>query len=99
MLSCAAVSQLRLLPKSLATRRYPIEMINAVINKETGDIMEYRHILKNPKYRELYCKSYSKELGWIAQGLPRLVEGTSTIFLNQQGRRPHIKMERRHVWT
>ena len=60
MLSCSAVSQLKLLPKILATRRFPIEMINAVLNEETEELMEYRHIMKTPKYRELYCKSYSK---------------------------------------
>ena len=35
-------------------------MINAVLNKETRELMDYRHIMKNPKYQELYCKSYSK---------------------------------------
>ena len=55
-------------------------MLNAVLNKETGELMEYHHIMKTPKYRELYCKSYSKEMGRLAQGLPRIVNGTNTIF-------------------
>ena len=80
MLSCAAVSQLKLSPKILATCRFTIEMINAVLNKETGELTEYRHRMKNPKYHELYCKSYSKELGRLSQGLPRIVNGTNTIF-------------------
>ena len=49
------------------TRRFPIEMINAVINKETWELMEYNNIMKNPKYHKLYCKSYIKELGQISQ--------------------------------
>ena len=32
ILSCAAVSQLKLSPKILSTRRFPIEMINTVLN-------------------------------------------------------------------
>ena len=55
-------------------------MINAVLNEETGELMEYRHIMKNPKYRQLYATSYSKELGCLAQGIPGKVEGTNTIY-------------------
>ena len=55
-------------------------MINAVINEETGELMEYRHIMKNTKYRQLYTKSYSKELGRLAQGIPGKLEGTNTIY-------------------
>ena len=42
--------------------------------------MEYRHIVKNPKYRQLYVISYSKELGRLAQGTPGKAEGTNTIY-------------------
>ena len=52
--------------KQLTSRRYPVEMINAVLNEETGELMEYRHIMKNPKYRQLYATSYSKDLGRLA---------------------------------
>ena len=55
-------------------------MINIVLNEETGELMEYRHIVKNPKYRQLYVISYSKELGGLAQGIPVQVEGTNIIY-------------------
>ena len=42
--------------------------------------MEYRGLMKNPKYRKLWAKSYTKELGRLAQGMPGQVEGTNTIF-------------------
>ena len=80
MLSCAAVNQIKMSPAKLASRRYPVEMINAVLNEETGELMEYRHIMKSPKYRSLYKNSYSKELGRLAQGIPDVVKGTNTIF-------------------
>ena len=45
---------------------------NAVIDDETGEIMEYRHLLKNPKHRERWQRSFSKEI-W------RLATATKTI--------------------
>ena len=42
--------------------------------------MEYRQVMKCPKYQKIYAKSYSKELGWITQGIPGVVTGTNTIF-------------------
>ena len=36
--------------------------------------------MKCPKYQNLYAKSYSKELGRIAQGIPGVVNGTNTTF-------------------
>ena len=48
--------------------------------------MEYRQVMKCPKYQKLYAKSYSKELGRLAQGIPVVVKGTNTIFfINKTG--------------
>ena len=66
--------------RALLNRRFPLEMLNAVLNEETGEIMEYQQIMKSPKYRNLYKKSYSKELGRLAQGIPDVVKVTNTIF-------------------
>ena len=43
MLYCAAVRQIKLSTKILATYHFLIEMLNAVLNEETGELMEYRH--------------------------------------------------------
>ena len=40
--------------------------------------MEMRHLMKNPKYSKLWRKSYTKELGRLAQGIPG-TKGTNTI--------------------
>ena len=50
----------QLIPARLAGRHLPLDMLNAVLNKETGEIMEYRQLMKSPKYRNLYKNSYSK---------------------------------------
>ena len=60
-------------------RRYPTDMLHAVLNDETGELMEYRHLVSNPKYRDTWKNAYGKELGRLAQGLPGIVQGTNTI--------------------
>ena len=55
-------------------------MLQAVLDKSTGQLMEMRHLLINPKYKELWGKSYTKELTRLAQGIPGVSEGTNTII-------------------
>ena len=46
--------------------------------------MEYQHLMKNPKYRQLYGKFYTKELRHLAQGMSGKVEDTINIlFINK----------------
>ena len=66
-------------PRQLASKKYPLHMLNAVLNEETGKMMEYRHLLADPKYRDIYSKAFGKEVGRLAQGLPNGVKGTDTI--------------------
>ena len=42
--------------------------------------MQYRQVMKCPKYQKLYAKYHSKELGRLAQGIPGVVNGTNIIF-------------------
>ena len=53
-------------------------MIKAVLNKDTGDHMEMRQLLQNPKYANLWGKLFTKELDRLAQGIPG-AKGTDTI--------------------
>ena len=80
MLAYTNISQLTLTPKTLSRRRFPIAMINTVLDEDTGEFMEYCRLMKNPKYCPLYRDSYAKELGCLAQGMPGLAEGTDKIF-------------------
>jgi hypothetical protein len=54
-------------------------MLHAVLDKTMGHLMEMQHLLVNPKYKELWGKSYTKELGHLAQGMLRVSKGTNTI--------------------
>ena len=42
--------------------------------------MEYRHIIQNEKYKEIWKRSFANELGRLAHGFGNRVEGTNTIF-------------------
>ena len=68
-------------------RRFNQETLAAVLNEETGELMEYRHLVANPKYRDTWSKAYGIELGRLAQGIND-VEGTDTIVFIAKGEVP-----------
>jgi hypothetical protein len=41
--------------------------------------MEMRHLLTNPKYKELWDKTYTTELARLAQGISGVNKGTNTM--------------------
>ena len=57
-----------------------MEMLNTVLDEDTGKLMEYRHLMKSSKYCHLYGTSYRKELGQLSKGMTGLVKGTDIIF-------------------
>ena len=60
-------------------RRFPSNSLAAVLNEDTGELLEYRHLIANPKYRSTWTRAYGKELGRLAQGLPGTIAGTNTL--------------------
>ena len=66
--------------RTLARCQYTKEVLSAFLNKDTGEIMGYLHLIGNPKYRPLWIKSYRNKLGSLTQGMTGRVKGTSTIF-------------------
>ena len=59
-----------MLARVLMSRRFLKEVLAAVLNEEKDKLMEYCHLIGNPKYRELWKNSYGNELGRLAQGIP-----------------------------
>ena len=47
----------KLTPKSTASRKFPkqffTKMAAAVLDGDTGELLEYRHLMKNPKYKKI----------------------------------------------
>jgi len=68
--------------RQAATCRYPVTFIrdfaSAVLDKKTGDLLEYRHLLNHPKYKDIWSKSF----GMVIR---RLATTTETIaFMNKE---------------
>jgi hypothetical protein len=45
-------------------------------------VLEMQHLLVNPKYKELWGKSYTTELGRLAQGIPGVIKGNNIIMFH-----------------
>ena len=63
------------------------------MDKDTGQLMEYRHLMSNPKYQEVWGKSAGNEIGRLAQVKPGRVEGTDTIFFITKDKVPQDRFQ------
>ncbi len=63
------------LPKQIyhqtsSSRKYPLQFLcdfaYSVLDDETGDLLEYWHILKHPKYKDVWSQSFGKEIRRLA---------------------------------
>jgi len=66
------------------------EMANSVIG-DNGELLEYRHLVANPKTRSTWTHSYGNELGRLAQGMPGRNTGTSTIVFIKKDQVPRAR--------
>ena len=83
--SCPSASQ-------AAKRKFPlhflVDLAAAVLDEETGELLEYRHLIKKPKVREQWGYSFGNEIGRLAQGMPGRNIGTNTIFFINKSKIP-----------
>ena len=63
----------------------------AVLVAETGDLLEYRHLIKHPKYKKAWGYSLGNEVGRLAQGMPGRNNGTDTIQFIERNNVPSQK--------
>jgi hypothetical protein len=56
-------------------------MANLVIGAD-GEVLEYCHLMTNPKTSTVWSHSYGRELSRLAQGMPGQNTGTDTIVFN-----------------
>ena len=57
-----------------------IELSNLVLYTDTGRILKYRHLKRDPKYKDAWNISAVNEFGRVAQGVDGRVKGTETIY-------------------
>jgi len=52
--------------KSAASRKYPMQFlcdyVNAVLDGETGELLEYRHLIACPKYKQVWGALFGNEI-------------------------------------
>ena len=52
---------------------------HAVLDQETGELLEYRRLLKHPRFKEIWNRSAADEFGRLAQGIGGRIKGTDTM--------------------
>jgi hypothetical protein len=85
MLVCINITKpnFEILAAKMASQKLPMmwlcEMANSVLGKQ-GELIEYWHLIANPKTRVTWTHSYGNKLGRLAQGMPGQAKGTDMIF-------------------
>ena len=74
------------------TKSIPIKLkaqwlSNAVIDDTTGAMLEYRHLIKRPEYKDKWEAVMCRELGRLSQGYGNTI-GTNTIFFIPRSKVP-----------
>ncbi len=54
-------------------------LAHAVLDEETGQLLNYRQLLQHPRHREVWTTSSANEFGQLAQGVGTRIKGTNTI--------------------
>ena len=76
-------------------------MANAVLDSDSGKLLEYRHLTKHPKYNAIYGNSSGNEVGRITQGIPGRIskeKATNTMFfINSFGVKSVFDNPRNHA--
>ncbi len=67
-------------------------MANAVIG-EGGELLEYKHLIANPKTRAIWSHSYGNEISRLAQGMPGRNTGTNTIIFIHKNQVPKARVK------
>jgi hypothetical protein len=53
--------------------------IGAIIDKDTGNVLDYCHLVKNPATETVWKTSFANKIGCLFQGIQEL-KGTNTCF-------------------
>ena len=79
-------------PRKLASQKFPMKLLceiaGAVLDGETGEMVEYCHLRISPRYRDVWGKSFGNEIIRLAQGMPGRVDGTDTLFFIDEEKIP-----------
>ena len=60
--------------------KFLCEIAGEVLDGETREMMDFRHLCISPRYQEVWGKSFGNEIGQLDQDIPVQVDGTNTLF-------------------
>ncbi len=69
------------------------EWIQLVRNNDTGEYLNYRQLIRDPKHQQIWNTSAANECGWLAQGVGGRVKVTNTIFFIPKDKVPKDRMK------
>jgi hypothetical protein len=72
------------------TENTPEHFIEAVLDDDTGAVLEYWHLIKSDKYKRIWVHTFANELGRLFQGI-RDIPGTDTCFFIRKSQAPKHK--------
>ena len=64
------------------------ESAHTVVDMETGQALEYRQLIRHPKFRDAWNISAANEFSRLAQGVGGRVKGTNTIKFTSKSEVP-----------
>ena len=64
------------------------ERAQLIHDKETGEYLNYRQLLKDPKHAKVWAHSAANEFGRLAQGVGTRIKGTNTIHFIRKNQVP-----------
>ena len=53
---------------------------NSIIDDETGESLEYRHLIKLDKHKKTWVKYFANDMGCLTKGVGYIVKGVDAIF-------------------
>jgi hypothetical protein len=74
--------------KTLFKLHAEVEQAMAVLDKDSGKLLNYRQLLVHPKYKKAWSVSSANEFGRLAQGVGGRIKGTNTVFFIHESEIP-----------
>ena len=71
--------QARRLAKRIAQVESEVHEAMAVLNRDTGKLLKYRQLIRDPRYKEEWSTSAANKFGRLAQGVGDRIKGTDTM--------------------
>ena len=82
------ISGVKLTARQASARSFPMQFITdfagSVLDGETGELLEYQHLIKRPKYKDNWGYSFGNKVGRPCQGIPGRNDGTNTMFFSSK---------------